>query len=163
MASSQAAPSSTAAASTHSAASSGRSRAPDAPAPSTSPPVVSFSSCGTAARTGTITPTWPEVSAATSSAPAPSRRTTAGCLLRDGGRAGRADRRAQVLDVGRGQRHELDLALLAAAGRLHVHALHAEQALDRPAHGVDGLHAPERDVHDLLREHARSAAAPSPR
>ena len=153
MASSQAAPSSTATASTHSAASSGRSRTPERPAPSTSPPVVSFSSCGTATRTGTITPTWPEVSAPTSSARGAEPPDDRRLLLRDGGRAGRADRRAQLLDVGRGERHELDLALLAAAGRLHVHALHAEQALDRPAHGVDGLHAPERDVHDLLREH----------
>ena len=77
----------------------------------------------------------------------PSRRSSSASRRGRLGHLGprRAHRRADPLDRLGADRLEHDLALLAAAGRLHLQRDDAEQALDRARHRVEPLDAAERD------------------
>ena len=99
----------------------------------------------TPASTGRITPSWPAVRAATSSRERASRRSGP-CASGDRRRPVVGEQRPQLAHVVLADRLEHDLALGAAAARLHVHGMHAEQPLDGPLLEVERLDAGQRDV-----------------
>ena len=114
-----------------------------------------------AASAGRTTPSWPAVSAPITRSRRPSRRSTSGSGCDRLGHLGprRAHRRADPLDRLRADRLEHDLALRAAAGRLHVQRDDAEQALDRARHRVESLDAAERDRGRLRADDPASSSA----
>ena len=84
-------------------------------------------------------------------APAASARSSATAP----GRRLATERRAARGDLGGRERAEHDLAARAAARRLHVHGLHAEEPLQRALLDVERLHARERDLDLVDRQQPR--------
>ena len=111
--------------------------------------------------TGRITPSWPAVSAAISPSRRLSRRSgrsPAGASSTTSGRRPRTASRSRSTASG-ADRVEHDLALGAAARRLHVHRHDAEQPLDRPGHGVEALDAARAAPSSASCARSRSASA----
>ena len=102
------------------------------------------------------TPSWPAVSAASSRSrpPEPPLGAAAPAPARDAAARRRPPRAALARRPARRAGSAISPSRPPPAG-LHVHAADAEQPLERPVHGVDGLDAAERDVGLLARERRR--------